>query len=80
MATVKHAIEEHDVVAMREPIDTWPAGTTGTVLSMYDDAALVEVSWDDPPESILDYLVTVPFEQLELRWSHRTGWVAGVEA
>jgi hypothetical protein len=80
MATVKHVIEEHDVVAMREPIETWPAGTTGTVVSMYDDAALVEVDQDDPPESVLDYLVQVPFEKLELRWSHRTGWVAGMEA
>jgi hypothetical protein len=80
MATVKHAIEEHDVVAMREPIGAWPAGTTGTVVSMYDDAALVEVGQDDPPESILDCLVPVPFEKLELRWSHRTGWVAGMEA
>ena len=80
MAIVKHAIEEHDVVAMLEPVGTWPAGTTGTVVSMYDDAALVEVGQDDPPESILDYLVSVPFEKLELRWSHRTGWVAGMEA
>ena len=80
MATVKHAIEEHDVVAMLEATGTWPAGTTGTVVSMYGDAALVEISLDDPPESILDYLVPVPFEKLELRWSHRTGWVAGMEA
>lgn len=80
MATVKHAIEEHDVVGLREPIGTWPAGTTGTVVSLYEDAALVEVAEDDPPGSALDNLLTVPFDQLELRWSHRTGWVAGMEA
>ena len=77
MATVKHAIEEHDVVALRDPIEAWPAGTTGTVVSLYDDAALVEVGEDDPPGSALDNLLPVPFAQLELRWSHRTGWVDG---
>lgn len=77
MSTTKHAIEEHDVVALRAPIGTWPARTTGTVVSLYEDAALVEVAEDDPPESALDNLLTVPFEQLELRWSHRTGWVDG---
>ena len=80
MATIKHAIEEHDVVALRVPICGWPAGTSGTVVSLYDGAALVEVAEDDPPGSALDNLVTVPFEELELRWSHRTGWVAGMEA
>lgn len=80
MATIKHAIEEHDVVALRAPIRPWPAGTTGTVVSLYEDAALVEVAEDDPPGSALDNLLTVPFEQLELRWSHRTGWVEGMEA
>ena len=44
MSTVKHAIEEHDVVALREPIGTWPAGTTGTVVSLYEGSALVEVA------------------------------------
>ena len=32
------------------------------------------------PGSALDNLVTVPFEELELRWSHRTDWVDGMEA
>src|ERR1700735_578305 len=77
MSTVKHAIEEHHLVALRMPIGAWPAGTTGTVVSLYEDAALVEVAEDDPPGSALDNLLTVPFEQLELCWSHRTGWVDG---
>ena len=80
MSTVKHAIEEHDVVALRVPFGDWPAGTTGTVVSLYADAALVEVAEDDPPGSALDNLLPVPFEQLELGWSHRTGWVDGMEA
>jgi hypothetical protein len=53
MSTIKQAIEEHDVVALREPIGTWPAGTTGTVVSLYVDAALIEVGEDDPPGSAL---------------------------
>ena len=75
MATIKHAIEEHDVVALRVAIGAWPAGTSGTVVSLFDAPALVEVAEDDPPHSALDNLLTVPFEELELRWSHRTGWV-----
>lgn len=77
MATVGQAIEEDDVVALRAPVGAWPAGTTGTAVSLYEDAALVEVGEDDPPGSALDNLVTIPFEQLELVWSGRTGWVDG---
>ena len=77
MATTKHAIEEDDVVALRVPIGSWPAGTTGTAVSLYEDSALVEVAEDDPPGFALDNLLTVPFDQLELRWSGRTGWVDG---
>jgi hypothetical protein len=77
MATTDNAIEEHDIVALRVPIDTWPAGTTGTAVSIYEDAALVEVAEDDPPGAALDNLLPVPFDQLELVWSHRTGWVDG---
>jgi hypothetical protein len=44
MATVKHAISEHDVVVLREPVDAWPAGTTGAVVSAYDDTLLVEIT------------------------------------
>jgi hypothetical protein len=44
MATVKHAISEHDVVTLREPVGAWPAGTIGAVISVYDDAFLVEIT------------------------------------
>jgi hypothetical protein len=80
VASPRHGIEEHDVVALRERVADWPAGTEGTAVSIYEDAALVEVAGDDPPGTALDSLLTVPFEQLELRWSHQTGWVEGMEA
>jgi hypothetical protein len=80
MATDRHDIGEHEVVALKTEMADWPAGTDGTAVSVYDDAALVEVAEDDPPGSALDNLLTVPFEELELRWSHRTGWVQGMEA
>jgi hypothetical protein len=47
MATVKHAISEHDVVVLRESVGAWPAGTTGAVISVYDDMLLVEITGPD---------------------------------
>ncbi len=44
MATVKHAISEHDVVVLRELIGAWPAGTAGAVISVYDETLLVEIT------------------------------------
>ena len=49
MATVKHAISEHDVVVLRRPVGgwpvgAWPAGTTGAVISVYDDTLLVAIT------------------------------------
>jgi DNA polymerase/3'-5' exonuclease PolX len=73
MATrVKHTIGEIDVVAFTEAIaktnwsdatGTWPAGTTGTVVSDYGDHKEVEIS--DDRGVALDFPV-VPVEQLEL--------------
>ncbi len=80
MASHAPSISENDVVALRERVGVWPAGTVGTAVSIYDGAALVEVAEDDPSGSALDNLLPVPFEELELRWSHRTGWVDGMEA
>ena len=78
MATVKQAIGEHDVVALRRPFDKdevltrdpgedrgigqWPAGTEGTVVSDYGEAKLIEIS-NDSGEA-LDF-VTVPVDDLE---------------
>ncbi len=44
MTSIKHAISEHDVVTLRERVGSWPAGTTGAVVSVYADALLVEVA------------------------------------
>jgi Domain of unknown function (DUF4926) len=62
MATVEHRIREHDVVALRAAIGRWPAGTVGTVVSLYPDArVLLEVA--DPHGRTVD-LVRVPTARL----------------
>jgi hypothetical protein len=63
MATVKQAIGEVDVVAFVQPVDKWPTGTSGTVVSDYGDHKEVEIS-NDRGEA-LDYVI-VPVEQLQL--------------
>jgi hypothetical protein len=78
MAVVKHKIEEHDLVALRERVGPWKAGTVGTAVSISPNGALVEVSDKETGEAF--DMFDVPFELLELRWSHRTGWVDGMEA
>jgi hypothetical protein len=70
MAIVAHDIKENDVVALRERVGRWPAGMVGTAISVYDDAALVEISEDEPPGAALDMFV-VPAGQLEIRWRSR---------
>jgi hypothetical protein len=49
VASPRHGIEEHDVVALRECVADWPPGTEGTVVSIYENAALVEVAEDVRP-------------------------------
>lgn len=43
MATVKQAISEHDVVALRGDANGLAAGTVGVVVGDYGDEMLVEV-------------------------------------
>ncbi len=69
MATVKHAIVEHDFVALREKIGKWPAGTTGTVVSDYGDVKQVEISEAEPPGAMLD-LIQVPEADMRLIAKH----------
>ncbi|HUA49964.1 MAG TPA: hypothetical protein VMA77_32325 [Solirubrobacteraceae bacterium] len=78
MATVKHAITENDVVALRERVGGWAEGTVGTAVSIYYDAALVEVS-DDVSGEALDMFV-VPAELLEIRPRYRTLPASSMEA
>ena len=70
MATVRHDIAEHDVVALKKQVGDWPAGTEGTAVSIYEDAALVEIS-DSKTGEALD-LVDVPAELLEVTWRFAT--------
>jgi hypothetical protein len=62
MATVRHAISEHDVVVLREPVGAWPAGTTGAVVSVYDGPVLVEIA--GPGGKTMD-TIQVPAELLK---------------
>lgn len=67
MATVKHNIAEHDVVALKTQTGDWPAGTEGTAVSIYDDAALIELS-GMPMGDSLDNLIVVPADKLDVVW------------
>lgn len=64
MATVKHAISEHDVVLLRDPVGAWPAGTTGAAISVYDDTVLVEIT--DRDGKTLD-TIQVPTSRLSVK-------------
>lgn len=78
MGTTMHDINEHDVVMLRERVEAWPAGTTGTAISIYEDAALVEVSEHETGEA-LDMFV-VPADQLEVTWRIADHPPRGMEA
>ncbi len=67
MAIVRHDIAEHDVVALRTQVGDWPAGTEGTTITIYEDAALIELS-GMPMAEPLDNLVVVPADKLEVPW------------
>lgn len=67
MTTDRRVIEEHDVVRFLAPIQRWPAGTKGTVISVRSDAMLVEMNGE--AESCLDLMVYAPIELLEVTWS-----------
>jgi hypothetical protein len=65
MSTTKTAIGEHDVVALREPVDDWPAGTEGTVISVFRTHRWVEVG--EGQNDGLDIVSARP-EELRLIW------------
>lgn len=77
MAVTRQIIHENDVVALRDRVGQWPAGTIGTAVSIYDGAALVEVS-DDQGRTL--ELFTVANELLDLQPRYRTDPADGVEA
>ena len=65
MATVKHAIHEHDAVELLDQVGDW---TGGAVVSDYGDVKLVEIS-DDESGEMLD-LIQVPESHLKLVAKH----------
>jgi hypothetical protein len=67
MATARHDIAEHDVVVLRAQVGNWPAGTKGTAVSIYEAAALVELS-DMPMAEPMDNLIVVPADELDVVW------------
>jgi hypothetical protein len=67
MATVKHAIGEHDVIELLDHVDGWPAGKIGAVVSDYGAVKLVEIA--DERGVALDF-VQVPEAGLRLVAKH----------
>jgi hypothetical protein len=73
--TVKQTIGEHDVVAFTEPIakaehtGTWPAGTTGAVVSDFGDHKMIEIVDAEHYGATLDMPI-VPVEKLKLIEKH----------
>ncbi len=67
MATVKHAIGEHDFVELRSGIGRWSSGVRGTIVSDYGEVKLVEIS--DERGVSLDF-IQVPENDLRLVAKH----------
>lgn len=63
MSTTETSIGEHDVVTLRNPVDGWPAGTKGAVISVFSTHRWVEVA--DEEGKCFD-LVWAPTVELEL--------------
>jgi hypothetical protein len=63
MATVKHAIGEHDFVEILDGVRKWSSGTTGTVVSDHGDSKLIEISDD---RGVMLDLVEVAEDRLRL--------------
>jgi hypothetical protein len=69
MASVKHAIGEHDVVELLDRVGEWTAGTAGAVVSDHGDSKLIEIS--DDRGAMLD-LIEVAEDRLRLITKHST--------
>jgi hypothetical protein len=66
MSVTRTDIGEHDVVALRNPVEGFPAGTEGAVISMFPTHRWVEV--EDESDDWGCRTISVPTEQLELVW------------
>lgn len=65
MSITQTFIGEYDVVALRNSVDGWPAGTEGTVVSMFPTHRWVEIVHDDGEDFDI---VSVRPEDLKLVW------------
>jgi len=63
MASVKHAIGEHDFIEFLDAVGKWASGTTGTVVSDHGDSKLIEISDD---RGVMLDLVEVAEDRLRL--------------
>jgi hypothetical protein len=63
MASVKHAIGEHDFIELLDGVGEWTAGTTGTVVSDHGDSKLIEISDD---RGVMLDLIEVAEDRLRL--------------
>jgi hypothetical protein len=71
MSATEMTVGEHDVVTLRTPVENFPAGTRGAVVSMFPTHRWVEVV-DDSDEWGFR-IISVPTEQLTLVWKCPTG-------
>ena len=67
MASVKHAIGEHDFIELLESMGKWALGTTGTVVSDHGDSKLIEISDD---RGVMLDLIEVAEDRLRLVTKH----------
>lgn len=63
MASVKHAIGEHDVVELLDHVGKWASGTAGAVVSDHGDSKLIEISDD---RGVMLDLIEVAEDRLRL--------------
>ena len=63
MASVKHAIGEHDFIELLDGAGKWVPGTTGTVVSDHGDSKLIEISDD---RGVMLDLIEVAEDRLRL--------------
>jgi hypothetical protein len=58
---------ELDVVAFREQVGRWPAGTEGTIVETFPESALIEVG----EEGDALEMIVVPYVALNIVWTAR---------
>jgi hypothetical protein len=66
MSTTQTMFGEYDTVALREPLDGWPAGTMGVVQLVNGLYRTVEVLEYDDSRDTLDHIIVAQPEQLRL--------------